>query len=149
MFKNLMELFAPPEDNHDAPITTELAVAALLVHLAGIDGEFADVEMKRIRQVLRSHFSLDEDSVAELIAKARERDAEAVDFYQFTSLLTRLDMDQRVQIIRMMWNVVFADHVQNEMEDNMVWRVAELIGVSARERTMLRAEVRKEQTGPA
>ena len=65
MFKNLMELFAPPEDNHDAPITTELAVAALLVHLAGIDGEFADVEMTRIRQVLRNHFSLDEDAVSQ------------------------------------------------------------------------------------
>ncbi|MCB9992398.1 MAG: TerB family tellurite resistance protein [Hyphomicrobiaceae bacterium] len=148
MFRNLMELFAPPTPERRLPVTTELAVAALLVHLAGIDGEFADVELDRIRNILREHFHLDDDAVNELIVHARKKDQEAVDFYQFTSLLTQLDMDQRVGIIRMMWNVVFADHVQNEMEDNMVWRVAELIGVPARERTMLRAEVRKEQSDP-
>ena len=43
----------------------------------------------------------------------------------------------------MMWQVVFADDTNHELEDNMVWRVAELIGVSARERTVLRNQMRR------
>ena len=44
----------------------------------------------------------------------------------------------------MMWTVVFADSANHELEDNMVWRVAELIGVSSRDRTILRNKIRGE-----
>jgi uncharacterized tellurite resistance protein B-like protein len=37
--------------------------------------------------------------------------------------------------------VVFADNQNHELEDNMVWRIAELIGVSARQRTVLRNQM--------
>ena len=36
---------------------------------------------------------------------------------------------EKLEIIRMMWQVVFADRRNHELEDNMVWRIAELIGV--------------------
>ena len=48
----------------------------------------------------------------------------------------------------MMWQVVFADSKNHELEDNMVWRIAELIGVSARQRTVLRNEIAKGATTP-
>ena len=41
----------------------------------------------------------------------------------------------------MMWTVVFSDKKNHELEDNMVWRIAELIGVSSRDRTILRNQV--------
>ena len=64
-----------------------------------------------------------------------------MDFYRFTSAITQLPEDERIEIIRMMWQVVFADDKNHELEDNMVWRIAELIGVSARQRTMLRKQM--------
>ena len=48
----------------------------------------------------------------------------------------------------MMWNVVFVDDTNHELEDNMVWRVAELIGVSSRQRTILRNQARRATTPP-
>ena len=56
-------------------------------------------------------------------------------------ILSRLDESQRIAIIKMMWEVVFADEENHELEDNMVWRIAELIGVSARQRTILRNQM--------
>ena len=38
--------------------------------------------------------------------------------------------------------LVFADRQNHELEDNMVWRIAELIGVSSRDRTVLRNQIR-------
>ena len=40
----------------------------------------------------------------------------------------------------MMWQVVFADDKNHELEDKMVC-IAELIGVSARQRTVLRNQM--------
>jgi uncharacterized tellurite resistance protein B-like protein len=45
--------------------------------------------------------------------------------------------------------VVFADKKNHELEDNMVWRIAELIGVSARQRTILRNQMARGEAGPA
>ena len=89
---------------------------------------------------------MDEESVRELIREARRTDADAVDFYRFTSALKELDEKERIEIIRMMWQVVFADNKNHELEDNMVWRIAELIGVSARQRTILRNQMAKGST---
>lgn len=141
MFEALTRLFAKPEapaDLHDP----KLAVAALLVHLAAVDGSMQDSERKAIRGALMDHYDLDEPAVDKLIREAQKRDAESVDFYKFTSGLTHLDMGDRIEIIRMMWSVVFADRKNHELEDNMVWRIAELIGVSSRDRTILRNQIR-------
>ena len=101
-----------------------------------------EAERTAIRGALMDHYDIDEASVDRLIREAARRDAEAVDFYKFTSGLTQLDMEDRVEIIRMMWTVVFADRQNHELEDNMVWRIAELIGVSSRDRTVLRNQIR-------
>lgn len=141
MFDALTRLFGKSEPAIDLA-DPKLAVAALLVHLAAVDGSMSEAERKSIRGALMDHYDLDETSVDKLIREAAAQDAEAVDFYKFTSHLTRLDMADRLEIIRMMWTVVFADRNNHELEDNMVWRVAELIGVSSRDRTVLRHQVR-------
>jgi uncharacterized tellurite resistance protein B-like protein len=41
-----------------------------------------------------------------------------------------------------MWRMVFADGRADEFEDNIVWRIAELLGVPARERVLLRKAAR-------
>ena len=147
MFEAITRLFNKPEvalDSRDP----KLSVAALLVHLAAVDGQMTDAERQVIKGALMDQYELDEASVGRLIKEAALRDAEAVDLYKFTSTLAALELDERLEIIRMMWTVVFADKNNHEMEDNMVWRVAELIGVSSRDRTILRNQVGKLESVP-
>jgi uncharacterized tellurite resistance protein B-like protein len=114
------------------------------VHLAAVDGMITEDERKTIAGVLTKHFGLDGEDVKRLVAEATHRDAESVDFYQFTAALSHLPETDRIEIIRLMWQVVFADGYNHELEDNMVWRVAELIGVTTRQRTLLRSQIRGE-----
>lgn len=142
MFDAISRLFSKPE----APDLTHeprLAVAALLVHLAAVDGSVKEEERLAVKGALTDYYQLSETDVDKLIAEATRRDSEAVDFYRFTSALSSLDDEERVEIVRMMWQVVFADKKNHELEDNMVWRIAELIGVSARQRTILRNQMAK------
>ena len=144
MLDALQRFFRKPEPaalNHDP----KLAVAALLVHLAHVDGTVTPEEKSAVRGALQDYSGLTESEVETLVTEATRRDTESVDFYRFTSAITQLPEEERIEIIRMMWQVVFADDKNHELEDNMVWRIAELIGVSARQRTILRAQMSRGQ----
>ena len=41
----------------------------------------------------------------------------------------------------MMWEIVYADGRRDELEDNLLWRAADLLGISPRERIALRQRV--------
>jgi uncharacterized tellurite resistance protein B-like protein len=140
MFEAITRLFNKPETALSSN-DPKLSVAVLLVHLAAVDGQMKDEERKAIKGALIDHYDMDETSVDKLIKEAALRDAEAVDFFKFTQSITRLEMEDRIEIVRMMWMVVFSDKKNHELEDNMVWRIAELIGVSSRDRTVLRNQV--------
>jgi uncharacterized tellurite resistance protein B-like protein len=119
-----------------------LAAAALLVHVGMIDGNFSDVERAKLHTVLKRCFNLDDAAAEALIVQATVAEQEAVDLYHFTSQLNRsLDEEGRLRMVEMMWQVVYADHQVTEFEDNLVWRAADLLGVSQQERIALRERV--------
>jgi uncharacterized tellurite resistance protein B-like protein len=119
-----------------------LAAAALLVHALNIDGEISPIERARLHAVLKYRFNLDDAATDELIDEATLVEGEAVDLYHFTRLINRtLDEEGRRRIVEMMWEMMYADGRVNEIEDNLVWRVADLIGISSRERLALRRQV--------
>lgn len=140
MFEALRSIFSKP-DATLLSMEPKLAVAALLVHLAAIDGTVKPDERTALEGTLMDHYGLSGAEVADLIEEATRRDQESVDFYSFTSALSSLDDNEKIDIIRMMWSVVFADRKNHELEDNMVWRISELIGVSPRDRTILRNQM--------
>jgi len=118
-----------------------LAAAAVLVHAMVIDGVVATEERRKLKALLQTHFGLDDDEARRLIREA-SRHHGAVDLHRFTSVLcAQLDQDGRKQIIEMLWEIAMADCVVHEFESNLVWRVAELLGVSARDRELLRKTV--------
>ena len=119
-----------------------LAAVALLVHVATIDGDMTSDERDKLHAVVKQRFGLDDAVAAELIDKATEAEHEAVDLYHFTSLLNRtLDEEGRARVVEMMWEIVYADGRRDELEDNLLWRAADLLGVSQRQRIELRQRI--------
>jgi uncharacterized tellurite resistance protein B-like protein len=101
-----------------------------------------DSERDKLHAVIKRHFALDDAATDELIAKATEAEHESVDLYHFTHMLNNaLDEPGRARIIEMMWEIVFADGKRDELEDNLLWRAADLLGVSQRERIELRQRI--------
>jgi uncharacterized tellurite resistance protein B-like protein len=119
-----------------------LAAAALLVHAAAIDGVVSDIERERLHAVIKRWFDLDDAATDELLSAATTAEQESIDLYHFTSLLGRsLDEEGRLRVVEMMWEIAFADGRVTEFEDNLIWRAADLLGVSTRERVELRQRV--------
>jgi len=119
-----------------------LATAALLVHAGTVDGEMSNAERDQLCNLLKQRFELDDASATELIAQATDADERAVDLYHFTRLLNdSLDEAGRLRMIQMMWTVAYADGEVSGFEDNLIWRVADLLGVSSTERIALRRRI--------
>jgi uncharacterized tellurite resistance protein B-like protein len=120
-----------------------LAIAALLFHVIAVDGTVLEEERMALIELLERRFELSPDEARALVAAAEVADAEAVDLYAFTSVIKRdIDQAERERLIGMMWKMVYADGKVHEFQDNVVWRVAELLGVPSQTRIRLKQSVR-------
>jgi uncharacterized tellurite resistance protein B-like protein len=129
---------ARPFDDEDY----RLAAAALLIHVANVDGTIGLAERRRLKALIEGRFGLDAKEAAELTALAEQSDREAVDFDHFTNVLKHtLDGEGRLKVVEMLWEMAFADGAVHELEENTIWRIAELLGVSSRDRILLRQKV--------
>ncbi|GAC1331101.1 MAG: TerB family tellurite resistance protein [Bradyrhizobium sp.] len=126
-----------------------LAATALLIHVISLDGEPTDLERRKLHSLIESRFGLDRGTADHLIASATLVEGEAVDLYHFTSVIMRsVDEAGRLRIVEMMWELAYADGAVTEFEDNVVWRAADLLGVSSRDRVELKHQVAGRQPEP-
>jgi uncharacterized tellurite resistance protein B-like protein len=119
-----------------------LAATALMIHVISLDGEPSAVEKEKLHSLIETRFSLDPGTADKLIAAATLVEGEAVDLYHFTSVIMRVvDEPGRIRLVEMMWELVYADGRVSEFEENVVWRAADLLAVSSRDRMELKRRV--------
>jgi len=99
-----------------------------------------------LHSLIETRFGLDPGMADRLIASATRVEGEAVDLYRFTSVIMRsVNEEGRLKIVEMMWEMVYADGQVTEFEDNVVWRAADLLGISSRDRIELKHRVAARQ----
>jgi uncharacterized tellurite resistance protein B-like protein len=147
MLGSLKTLFADLVGNTRPRTQTEgynswLATAALLRRVATVHSEMSETRRKKLYTVLQSSFGLDDHTTAQLIEDSAAVDRNAIDLYHYTRQLNEvLDDEGRRLTVQMMWEIVYADGNANEFEANIIWRAADLLGVSSRQRVELRQRV--------
>lgn len=120
----------------------QIASAALLVHAVFVDGHAAEEELQTLRTILKDKYDLSDRELEDLLTEARVQEKSAVDLYSFTRTLTsHLGQEGRKDIVRMLWQIVLADGQIDEYESHLLKRVSELLGVSTRDRVLLRQSV--------
>ncbi|MEO3389398.1 TerB family tellurite resistance protein [Mesorhizobium sp. CAU 1741] len=139
-FGTLSEAAPRAEFGTDDP---RVAAAALMFHVMEADGVRDQIEHTRMREMLSQAYAISGQELDEIVTAGDAAHNEAIDLFAFTSVLNRgLDAASKVEFIGLLWEMVYADGELHELEDNIVWRVAELIGVSQRERVEMRQKVR-------
>jgi uncharacterized tellurite resistance protein B-like protein len=119
-----------------------LAATALLIHVVSLEGEPSEAERRKLHSLLQYRFELDAQAANDLIALATQIEGEAVDLYHFTSRIMRsVNEIGRARIVEMMWELVYVDGHASEFEESVVWRAADLMGISSTERIALKHRV--------
>ena len=113
----------------------QLALAVLLVEAAYIDGTFDDIEHLKIAELAKQSFDLSETEIANLIEAAAAKNSEAVDLVRFTRVIKDgFAPEERVEVIEMLWEVIYADGRGDDFEANLMRRLGGLLYVSDHDR---------------
>ena len=119
-----------------------LAVAALMVEAATLDGSFDPVERERLLALLRQRFGLDQAAAEALLAEAEVTQERAAGIEGMTrTIKNALEHDQRVEVLEMLWEVAYADGRLHDYEANLLRRLAGLVYVSDQEAGAARKRV--------
>jgi uncharacterized tellurite resistance protein B-like protein len=116
-----------------------LAVAALLIEAARMDSTFDVAERSSIETLLATKFDLDGKAVRQLIDDAQAKVEHSTQYFPFTNAISKnMTIEQRTEIIEMMWSVAYSDGVLDPHEDMLLRQVAGLLHVPDRERGLAR-----------
>ena len=99
------------------------AAAALMVETAARAGERATIE-----RLLQAHFELDAASAAAMVDEVLALHENASDVFRFTSALNkRFSPEERLEIVELLWEVVYADGEAHHYETSLMRRLAGLL----------------------
>lgn len=113
-----------------APEVKQLAAAALLVEAARRDNDFADDERAAITRVVGEKFKLTAEEAKTLVELAEQRQKLPYGESIFTRTVAgSFTIDERKDVLGMIWEVALADGHLDHLEDVMIARLAKEIGL--------------------
>ena len=119
-----------PEREAESAQALQMATAALLLEMVRLDDRVVDAERAAIATALRRQFGLDVEQFGRLIALAEREAQQAIDDYQFTSLINKTcSAEQKVTIIENLWVVAMADGHLDALELHLMRKIADLLYV--------------------
>ncbi len=106
------------------------AAAVVLLEVAAVDDNMSSAELDVVHQAVHRAFGLSQNEVEELLEEAHQLREDAVSLHDFTrSLRTGLERDQRDALIGWLWKVALADGRLDRFEEQLMRRLADLLGV--------------------
>lgn len=131
MLEALSKLFTRDDGAPADPAADRrMAVAVLLLEIARADFDVGSSEHRTVRDLLGRHFGLDRADLDALLERAGRELRDAVSLHGFVDTLNgQLGYEERQQLIRMIWQVAYADGRLDPQEEHLVRRLADLLHV--------------------
>ncbi len=147
MFSKLKALFTEEKKPESKEHDISLAVTAMMIEIMRIDGKLDSAERKVIFDAIEKRFDLSHEAVETLIAEASEAQSKSTDLHQFTSLINQqFSTEERIDILKELWQVAMADGHIDPYEEQLIRRVAGLIGVYHGEFIQAKIDARNESS---
>ncbi|TEW55532.1 TerB family tellurite resistance protein [Psychromonas sp. RZ22] len=128
-FKRLLSSLMPA-DTHNTEIDNTLAIVSLLCEVCVADEDSSAVEETIVVKTLGKLINIDQEKAAELLKEGMQGVKESNSVFDFTSQLSDLDSESRINLIKAMWEVAYADGYLDPMEEALIRKVATLIYVN-------------------
>ena len=138
MFSNL---FSNKTLGQTDQIDEKQAMAALMVRIAKSDDDYAQAECERIDAILMILYHLSLEEASTLRNQAEKLEATAPDTVRFTRTIKEaVPYENRFEVVRALWQVVFADGERDHEEDALMRLLASLLGVNDRDSAIARQQ---------
>ena len=134
---SLLDRFKSPNKKDDDNISIEtfgnnaiLATCILMIEVSRSDDNYDDVEKEKILSILKSKYELDETQLEIIMKIANQKNEDMISLYEWTTIINNTyQYDERVKILKSLWEVAHADNVIDKYEDYTIRKIADLIYV--------------------
>jgi uncharacterized tellurite resistance protein B-like protein len=104
-----------------------------MAECAYVDGEVATEEREAIWRAVRDEFKLDEETAEWLVEVAEKREDEMwLDRPFSEAVKSHFNKDQKMTLIRRLWEIALADGTVHPVEERLIARIARELCISKR-----------------
>ena len=127
------------KDNLD---NKNIMVAALLVHAAKMDENYTEIERKIIERALIDFTHLPKKKIEEILNLAEKKEQDSNQILEFTQEIKKNNMRFRLQIIELLWKIIYSDGIADQYETNLIRRVCGLLYISDKDSGTIKLKVK-------
>ena len=118
----------PVGTHKDPEEAVRLASAVLLVEIARADTEHSQAERDLLSRQLQDRFGLQSQEAEALLTVAEQTADRSISLHEHvTEINTALDYSQKQSVLRMLWQVAYADGQLHHHEEHLLRRIADLL----------------------
>ena len=146
MFKNLINQFTKQSDEIKTKINEPgiLALSAIFIRIAKLDGSFDSSERKKIKELVMSRFELDEEETEKVLNLAVNLEGQSNDNIQFTKIIKEtIAYEERFSLLKDSWILVMADGKRTYEEDGFMRLFWNFLGLSDKDNALARQFISK------
>ena len=129
MWNKLKEIFTAEKEVDD--ITSDNAIATILVRAAKTDNEYTESEQTLIDNLLSNQLNITLEKARNLRIKGEDLEAEINDNVQLTRIIKQdIPYEEREMLIEQLWSVVLDDDYRTPEENKFMRVLTHLFGIS-------------------
>lgn len=112
----------------------QVATAALFIEIAKADGDFSEDERKRIIDLMRNDFDLDDECVDELLELSEQKVKDSISVYEFSSVINEsFSQQEKIELMKNLWRITYEDGKLDSHEDRLVKIIGSTMNIEHKE----------------
>ena len=129
MWNKLKDIFSP--ETYEEGITSNSAIAAILVRAAKTDNEYTESEKKLIDHLLANNLNISQEDARLLRLQGQELEIKINDNVQLTRIIKQdIPYEDRHQLIEQLWSIILDDNNRTPEENKLMRVLTHLLGIS-------------------
>ena len=129
MWNKLLNIFSDETEKEE--ISSDDAIAAILVRAAKTDNEYTESEKKLIDHLLANKLNISLEDAKLLRLQGQELEMEINDNVQLTRIIKQdIPYEDRHQLIEQLWSIVLDDNNRTPEENKLMRVLTHLLGIS-------------------
>ena len=137
MFKNFFKK-EKKENSNDKNIL----IIALLIHAARIDENYTEIEKKIIKKTIIQLNQVSPNEAEKLLKIAEKKEEESNQIVEFTREIKKYSMELRLEIIEIIWEIVYSDGASDNYESNLIRRICGLLYITDKDNGIIKMKVK-------
>ncbi|MCP3687790.1 MAG: TerB family tellurite resistance protein [Gammaproteobacteria bacterium] len=128
LIETLFKSVETREKTVDRKHLLQVSTATLLLEVVRADFEVQESEIEKLHELLKQQFLLNTEELTQIVAEAQDKADHLVSLQHITRQLNQQFSEaEKLRVIEMMWEIVFADGNLDHYEEHLIRQVAELL----------------------